>query len=70
MTSYTDGILHELRQRLAIVRRRIGEHEQTPLGETVAERAEYLHSAGALSQLRCEQLFLTQLLAEIEKMTA
>lgn len=66
MSDYTTGILNELQTRLTIVQRRIEEQKQT----STLDRDDWMRSCGALLQLQSERLFLTGLIAEIEKVNA
>lgn len=75
MSSYTDGILTELRKRLDLVRKRIEENKR---GQYVIEQEEWSHdrqvdhymASGELNALRDEQLFLAGMIAEIERVNA
>jgi hypothetical protein len=63
MTTYV--LLYQLRQRLALVQARIAEHERMT-NDADSNSYHQLHAAGALSELRSEQLFVAGLIDDIE----
>ena len=62
----TDTLLTQLRYRLTRVQARIAEHEQMR-DDPDSNNLHQLHAAGALTELRCEQLFLAGMIEQMHK---